>query len=166
MNEYLLSLDLSIEEPKWQQLEQLNSQIQDLCIKILKESGYPINNQESEIFIRLTNDSEIQKINKEYRNKNKPTNVLSFPSENLEPGKYDMQNMPYTMLGDIIIAFETVEKEANSANISVKNHLYHMITHGLLHLLGHDHGNDKEAKEMESLEIKVLDKYGIRNPYL
>lgn len=111
-------------------------------------------NDISEFSILLTNDPKIQQLNRDFRQTDKPTNVLSFPS--------DTQGY----LGDIAIAFETIEREAIEQNKQLTHHVTHMIIHGILHLLGHDHMNDQEAEEMESLEIKILEDMGVKNPYI
>ena len=107
----------------------------------------------AEVSIVLTNDKEIKKINHKYRNINKPTNVLSF-----ELGDD-------VLLGDIYISFDTVAKEAKQENLSVNDHVAHMVVHGVLHLLGYDHINDNDAIVMENKETKILEKMGIKNPY-
>ncbi len=107
----------------------------------------------SEVSITLVNDAEIKKINKKYRGINKPTNVLSF-----ELGDD-------VLLGDIFISLDTVRREAKSENISVAEHTAHMIVHGVLHLLGYDHLNDKDAEKMEKKETAILKKLGYKNPY-
>jgi probable rRNA maturation factor len=107
----------------------------------------------SEVSITLIDDKKIHKLNKEYRGMDKPTNVLSF-----ELGD-DI------LLGDIFISLDTVKREAKEAGISVEEHTAHMIVHGMLHLQGFDHITDKEAKIMESKEIKILKKLGYKNPY-
>ena len=107
----------------------------------------------SEVSITLVNDAEIKKINKKYRGINKPTNVLSF-----ELGDD-------VLLGDIFISLDTVRREAKSENISVAEHTAHMIVHGILHLLGYDHLNDKDAEKMEKKETVILKKLGYKNPY-
>lgn len=107
----------------------------------------------SEVSIILTNDEEIQALNTQYRHINKPTNVLSFELND------DI------LLGDIYISFDTVYKEAAEQNISFVDHTAHMVVHGILHLLGFDHLIDKQALVMESKEIKILKKLGIKNPY-
>ena len=109
--------------------------------------------KDSEVSIILTNDSEIQQINREYRGIDKPTNVLSF-----ELGDD-------VLLGDIYVSLDTVLREAKDANISVQNHVIHMIVHGVLHLQGYDHINDDDATVMENKEIKILKKLNIANPY-
>lgn len=109
--------------------------------------------QNAEVSITLTDDEEIHALNKMYRNMDKPTNVLSF-----ELGD-DI------LLGDIYISLDTVSREAADAGISVPEHTAHMVVHGMFHLLGYDHLTDKQARVMESKEITVLKKLGIKNPY-
>ncbi len=110
-------------------------------------------NKDAEVSIILTNDKEIHKLNKKYRGMDKPTNVLSF-----ELGD-DL------LLGDIYISLDTVMREADAANISVQEHVVHMVVHGMLHLRGYDHILDDEAKIMESKEISIMKKLGYKNPY-
>ena len=109
--------------------------------------------KDSEVSIVLVNDDEIHTLNNTYRGIDKPTNVLSF-----ELGDD-------VLLGDIYIALDTVQRQAKDANISVEEHVAHMVVHGALHLTGHDHIDDSDAKIMEAKEIKILDKLGIKNPY-
>ncbi len=117
-----------------------------------------------ELTITLSHDSKIQIINKQYRSKDKPTNVLSFPMfDKLSDIPFGAGQIP---LGDIIIAFETIKHEATEQNKTLLDHFTHMLVHGFLHLLGYDHMNDTDAKSMESLEIKILKELGIDNPYL
>jgi len=104
--------------------------------------------------ILLTNDTHIQVLNRDFRNKDKPTNVLSFP---------DGEN---GYLGDIAISLETIVAEAKDQDKNFYHHFIHMVVHGLLHLKGHDHEDDSEAEEMESLEIKILADIDIENPYI
>lgn len=106
-----------------------------------------------EINVLLTGDKEIQEFNKNYRGKNKPTNVLSF-----ETGDE-------LLLGDIVMSLATLKKEAGLQHISLENHYAHLLCHGILHLLGFDHIDDEEAREMEFFEIKILESMGISNPY-
>lgn len=106
-----------------------------------------------EISILLTGDREVQELNKNYRGKDKPTNVLSF-----ETGDE-------FLLGDIVMSLATLKKEAKAQHISVRNHYAHLLCHGVLHLLGFDHIDEEEAREMEFFEIKILESLGIANPY-
>ena len=111
-----------------------------------------------EVTIVLADDGLVQTLNHKYRNQNKPTNVLSFPSGLKETGFHE--DLP--TLGDIIVAFETVKAEASSR---LSEHLSHLVVHGCLHLLGYDHEDDAAAHEMEALEVKILLGLGIKNPY-
>lgn len=108
---------------------------------------------EMEVSIVFADDREVQNLNKTFRHQDKPTNVLSFSSDEEEE------------LGDIILAYETILQEAKDANISPLHHTLHLIVHGFLHLLGYDHEKEKEAKNMESLEIQILESLNISNPY-
>lgn len=107
----------------------------------------------NEVSVVLTNDREIQNLNKTFRYKDKPTNVLSFPSH--EEGE----------LGDIILAYETILREAEESKISPLHHTLHLIVHGFLHLLGYDHEKDNDAQQMENMEIQILKDLNIANPY-
>lgn len=108
----------------------------------------------------FTDDASIRAINAEWRQQDKPTNVLSFPAFPLAPG-----GMPGPMLGDIIIARETVEREAVDLDKGVDEHLTHLMVHGLLHLFGYDHMNDEDAELMEGLETRILARLGLSDPY-
>jgi probable rRNA maturation factor len=111
-----------------------------------------------EISIVLADNDFIQSLNKTYRGKDKPTNVLSFPQD---PGVEDeMIN-----LGDVILAYQTVQAEAQNQKKSFDDHVAHLLVHGILHLLEYDHENEQEAEEMEALEIRILESLGIKNPY-
>ncbi|WP_035266041.1 rRNA maturation RNase YbeY [Ahrensia sp. 13_GOM-1096m] len=115
---------------------------------------------ESELSLVLTDDTEVQGLNAAWRKKDKPTNVLSFPAFEIEAGQ-----KPGPMLGDIVLAYETVKREAEQESKSFEDHTSHLIVHGLLHLLGYDHENDTEAEHMEGLETTILGKMGIDDPY-
>ena len=121
-----------------------------------KDSRFRGNDKVS-VAVVLTNDAEVQTLNRDYRKKNKPTNVLSFPDGSVEEGG--------RQLGDIILAYETIAREAAEQKKPIKAHLTHLTLHGVLHLLGFDHETEKEAEAMESIEISVLKRMGIANPY-
>lgn len=112
--------------------------------------------------IVLANDNFIKDLNYTYRSQNKPTNVLSFYSGELveEKGK------KITVLGDIVLSFETIKGESLTQGKDFTNHLKHIMLHGLLHLLGYDHKKLKDRKKMEKKEIEILLKENISNPYL
>ena len=114
--------------------------------------------------VRLSDDAEVWHLNKEFRGMDKPTNVLSFA--NLDFADFEANPKEETTeLGDIIIAFETMRKEAEIENISLKAHYCHLLTHGFLHILGFDHIEDDEAEYMEEFETAILAELGIENPY-
>ncbi|HCG78170.1 MAG TPA: rRNA maturation RNase YbeY [Oceanospirillales bacterium] len=114
--------------------------------------------EEPELTIRLTDEEESQALNSEYRGKDKPTNVLSFPFE-MPPG------IPLELLGDLIICVSVVEQEAQEQAKTTEAHWAHMVIHGCLHLLGYDHIKDDEAEEMEALERDLLASLGYPDPY-
>lgn len=119
-----------------------------------------------EIAVRLTDDAEVQALNRDYRHKDKPTNVLSFPM--VQPDLID--NLCNTddgeiLLGDIVLARETCEREASERDVSLEAHATHLIVHGTLHLLGYDHMRDDEAEAMESLEREIMATLGLHDPY-
>ena len=124
---------------------------------VLKNSGL----RKKGLSINLSDDTSIKKVNLKWKGLNKPTNVLSFPNE--EIFNNSETNMVY--LGDIILAYETIEKERKIKNIDLRKHLAHILVHGILHLKGYTHQNDKDAKLMQNEEIRILKNLKIKNPY-
>ena len=109
--------------------------------------------------VLLTDNAAIRRLNAQWRQIDKPTNVLSFPPASHQQG-------PMTSLGDIAIAYETTAREAQEENKPLADHLAHLAVHGFLHLLDHDHDNDAAAEEMEQLERVILARLGVPDPYL
>lgn len=116
-----------------------------------------------ELSIALADDALVQQLNRDYRGKDKPTNVLSFAFEDAE-GPDAGDDAP-TMLGDVIVAQETVAREAAEQGKSFDAHFMHLVAHGVLHLLGYDHEADEDAQEMERLETAAMAALGIPDPY-
>ena len=145
-------IDISVQHPQWtRSVRDIQNVVLSVIALTLDKAG--VENRGQELSIVLADNDFVQTLNKEWRGKDKPTNVLSFPQD--EP----------SMLGDVILAYETVEQEAKEQNKRFENHATHLIVHGLLHLLGHDHIEDDEAETMEALEIQILADLGIKNPY-
>ncbi len=123
-----------------------------------------------ELSVVLCDDKLIHQLNRDYREQDKATNVLSFEGLDMEQRdqflrlKEDVPAHPFS-LGEIYIAFETMNEEAMAAGISLKDHFYHLTIHGILHLLGYDHMEDEEAEVMEKLETSLLHHLGIDDPY-
>lgn len=113
----------------------------------------------------LSDDTNVHQLNLEFRGFDKPTNVLSFANIDSEDFDNMLEFEDIIEMGDIIIAFETMQKEAKEQEISLKEHFCHLWAHGLLHILGYDHIEEDERLEMEQIEISVLNKLGIKNPY-
>lgn len=118
-----------------------------------------------ELSVRLTGDEEVRALNAEWRGKDKPTNVLSFPM--LDPDEFQRANVagPEMLLGDLILARGICESEAADKKLSIEEHAAHLLVHGTLHLLGYDHHDDAQATDMETREVRALQRLGIANPY-
>lgn len=164
-----ISVDVVINHPAWESVAiPLGDFAQDIVGLTLSMAELPpeLNGREIEVCVVLTDDSEIHILNRDYRGMDKPTNVLSFANLDSDSAADELaqKSMPFA-LGDVIIAWETMQREALEQNKEFLAHLRHMMVHGTLHLLGYDHMNDEEAAEMEGLEIEILEKMNVENPY-
>lgn len=153
-------------------VEGITQQVCNQVMELLSSAGL-----EYEVSILLTDDEEIQGLNRDYRGKDKPTNVLSFPLLDDEEGgswgdfaneeaNGDQEFTQAIMVGDIIISLDTLREESKEQNKTLKDHYTHMLVHGILHLFGYDHIDEQEADEMESLEIEILETLSVSNPYV
>lgn len=115
--------------------------------------------------LSLSNDAQVQGLNAQFRGMDKPTNVLSFANVDDEFFFMELKNADVAEIGDIIIARETLLREAEQKHILPEDHFAHLLVHGILHLFGYDHQNDSDAEEMEQIEIKILEQLNINNPY-
>ncbi|MEO7654519.1 MAG: rRNA maturation RNase YbeY [Sphingomicrobium sp.] len=133
----------------------------------IAESAFPrlgSSQRPVELSIRLTGDKTVRALNAEYCGKDKPTNVLSFPMADAAALEADGEG-PELMLGDVVLARGVCVAEADGKSIPIEDHAAHLIVHGTLHLLGHDHIEDDGAADMEAREVRALARLGIANPY-
>ena len=161
-----MNIDILCEEKKWHKAI-TQKEIKEITLRLYREilaKNLADNNKEISVSILLTNSTKIQELNKNYRQKDKPTNVLSFP---IEYPKFleNEDGFNEKNLGDIVLCYEVIKNESAKQKKKFSNHLTHLILHSLLHLLGFDHINDKEAEIMENVEIEILSNLGINNPY-
>jgi probable rRNA maturation factor len=113
------------------------------------------------VTVRLSGDRAVRGLNRDFRGHDKPTNVLSFPA-----GASPAPRGAPVLLGDVVIAYRTVMREAAAQGKSVRDHLLHLVVHGVLHLLGYDHVRSTAARRMETLETRILASFGIADPYV
>lgn len=156
-----IEIDVVVEASAWEAFPDAADLVTKAVIAACAGASteYELDIDGAEIAVMLTDDEGIRALNRDWRGKDKPTNVLSFPTPETARSGGD----PH--LGDIAIAFETLEREALSEDKSFANHLTHLAVHGTLHLLGYDHEVTEEAEEMEAMERIVLATLGVPDPY-
>ncbi|HEU5482046.1 MAG TPA: rRNA maturation RNase YbeY [Sphingomicrobium sp.] len=162
-------LDIAIEaEPEWDSSRSWEQLVRSAAEAAIAESAFPKlvdSGRHLELSVRLTGDAEVRGLNAEWRGKDKPTNILSFPQLKPEQLEQAGTDGPELMLGDLVLAHGICEREAEEKAIRIEDHAAHLIVHGTLHLLGYDHHDDDSAAEMESREVRALARLGIANPY-
>ncbi len=151
-------IDVSVADARWSQVDDLEQRIEAAIDAAASRSGVALR-KGAELSILLTDDAEVRALNRDWRKQDKPTNVLSFPAA----PRSALATAP--MLGDIALAFETVEREAHADGKALADHLVHLVVHGFLHLVGFDHLEDDEAEIMEDHERVILGSLGISDPY-
>jgi probable rRNA maturation factor len=154
-----VEVDLIVSFPKWNNFIDINIELINTIIKTtLSEFANFTTFKLISVSVLLANDSYMRYLNKRYLNKNKPTNVLSFPEFNFQYNKISefKCNLENLYLGNIILGLQKIEKEAAELQISVKQHFIHLCVHATLHLLGFDHEKEHDAIIMETLEQKLL----------
>ena len=148
------SIDVIVASPLWRRERGSKGTVRraiNAAAAMAKTSG--------EVAVLLADDGEIRALNRDWRGKDAATNVLAFPVGGTIPAG------TIRPLGDIVVAFETLVREAQAAQISFGHHLAHLVVHGFLHLVGYDHGAEAEARAMEALEIAILARLDVPNPY-
>ncbi len=163
-----VTVDLTIEDERWHGLlataadGDLADRLAALTARTITTAGADDAGRPSEVAVVLSDDRRLRQLNRDYRGVDRPTNVLSFP---LDPdGSPPPPDAP-RLLGDVLVAYETVAAEAAAEGKTVLDHLSHLVVHGVLHLLGHDHDEPAQADRMEALEVTILAGAGIADPY-
>lgn len=150
--------------PNWNVVDAVIRETVDAAVETAKLCTVPPDAWDGyhyELSLLLTDDAQVRELNREHRGKDKPTNVLSFPSEQIEPGGIP----PHQLLGDLVFARETCAREAEAQGKAFGDHFRHLLVHGLLHIYGYDHLDDEGADAMEELERRTLARLGIADPY-
>ena len=162
-------LDVAIEaDAEWDSSTDWERLAHDAAAAAIAESAFPQlidSSRVAELSVRLTSDEEVRALNSKWRGKDKPTNVLSFPMA--EPYEFEQaeDDGPEIMIGDVILARGVCAAEAAEKGVSVTQHATHLMVHGTLHLLGHDHDDERSAADMERRETRALARLGIADPY-
>lgn len=154
-----IEVDVLIEADGWAALPEAATLADRAVRAALSEAAEMEPGETFEMSVTLTDDARIQTLNRDWRGKDKPTNVLSFPAADVPD---DVTPVP---LGDVIVALETVQAEAKDEDKRLADHFVHLVVHGTLHLLGFDHEDEDEAEEMEDTERRILQGLGISDPY-
>ena len=164
-----MTLDIAIDaDAEWDSSKDWATLARSAATAAIAESAFPQLGQGQrtvELSIRLTSDDEVHALNSEWRGKDKPTNVLSFPMAEEDDFEGVAEPGPELMLGDIILARGVCTAEATDKGVSLESHAAHLMVHGTLHLLGYDHMDDDSAADMESREVRALARIGIADPY-
>lgn len=166
-------LVISLNEPAWEDalpdIEQVANEVVIQTVSFVQQNEEDVDflNLDKPVVINLclSDDNEVHTLNREFRDMDKPTNVLSFANIDAPDFDKNLELYDEIELGDIIIALETMQREAEEKQIPLHDHFCHLLTHGILHLMGFDHIDDDEAEYMEDFEINILKQLNINNPY-
>lgn len=163
-----LQIFTDIEDCRWssklENLEKIVSDVKDAVFDtVADEVSFLKSGKDFSINLCLSSDEQVRQLNKEFRHMDKPTNVLSFAA--IDDEDFSIEATDEISLGDVIVAYETMVREAEEQGVSLHDHFCHLWTHGILHVLGYDHIKQEDAAVMEAWEIKILQKLGIDDPY-
>ena len=162
-------LDIAIDaDGEWDSSSGWDELARAAATAAIAESAFPqlaSSERTVELSIRLASDAEVLVLNSQWRGKDKPTNVLSFPMADADDLSAAITAGPELMLGDIVLARGVCTAEAEDKSIAVENHAAHLLVHGTLHLLGYDHLDEESAADMEAREVRALARMGIADPY-
>ena len=147
-------IDIQVQSPLWNAQPLAEQTIREA----ISAAAGALSTEGGEVSILLTDNSEIARLNRDWRGIDKPTNVLSFPASRVGQGD--------KLLGDIVIAYETLERESTDESRDFLHHLAHLAVHGFLHLIGFDHETDAQAEEMEGLESRIMMRLNMPDPYV
>lgn len=158
-----IQIDISLQDPVWESVPDVMKIVEVAARTAVTMAPQPdrIKSKALEVSVLLANDDLLRVLNREYRGKDNPTNVLSFASLDSE----DFFIGDVVGLGDVAVSFQTIDREAQDEGKFFKDHLTHLVVHGCLHLLGYDHKEEGQAIIMEAIEIRILEKLGVQNPY-
>ena len=160
-----IDIELAIEAGDWGDEEVVLAEVDRIIAGALDVGHFDVPKY-AELSLVLTDDAHIRELNRTWRGHDKPTNVLSFPSgDDDEPAISDDYSDQPMLLGDIVIARETLVREAMDEGKSIADHFCHLLVHGFVHLMGYDHEVEAEAEEMEALETEILASLGVADPY-
>jgi probable rRNA maturation factor len=160
-----ISVEIIVASPAWHETKALSLDQFPLWVTSACKHGAP-QLQRGEITLTLADNATTQRLNRQYRQVDKATNVLSFPTFPTLKDLMQAAQQGEQLLGDIILAYEILCEEANTQGKELNAHTSHLTVHGVLHLLGYDHEEEAQAEEMEKLEIKILEELGFKNPYM
>jgi len=146
------AITVLIDDPSWRKPRGLSARLRQAAEAALRASGFK---GKSGLTVLLASDARLKELNRDFRGKNKPTNVLSFPAAQNTDG----------YRGDVALAYGVTFQEAQAAGKRFADHASHLVVHGVLHLAGYDHEKDRDAQVMEPLEVKILKRLGIADPY-
>jgi probable rRNA maturation factor len=159
-NSCAVAIDVTVGSPRWRRsLPDAERRAARAARAALRGAASRLRARRAELSLVLADDGTVRRLNRRWRGRDRATNVLSFPAAEPPP-----RGAPL-LLGDVVLAFETVRREAKAQGKSLADHLAHLVTHGVLHLIGYDHAADAEARRMEGLERRILRRLGIADPY-